>query len=421
MNRIWQRISLGRDFSVISVADDVVRGGLFHYRGNRWHLKTFAAEKVDGNFPEQVAEVMKKLGNSDYCAVTGKVPEMLFFRFSSAALPVSAQRGAVEFELPRRLLKLPDAYQMQFVADDKAGADETVGVNVAVFPGAEINKIADKLEKAGCTADEFICPFMAVSPELPAIYLPEIEPDFYFCGSRWMPCPSEPEELQKIMSACENVIREAFVLPETAGFTLKEYMPLLLCAVLISRGMVHKAPEAFKVLPEKVRPVRYRKHLIISALLGVLLLADLGWYFCRTYGRDINEYRALTRELRLLKVQTQEMKSSSKRAAKEFKEMTRVVEMNVGKFDAVREFGLISEILPSNVMVSSMRWSDTDIDMVLQCENDKLDIPALIQPLGRWRISQLQQRQTGDSAVATINLKLAPLENENAVKKGAKK
>ena len=115
------------------------------------------------------------------------------------------------------------------------------------------------------------------------------------------------------------------------------------------------------------------------------------------------------------------MKSSAKRNSKELKEMSRVVDMNVGKFDAVLELGLLSEILPANVMVSSLRWSDSDIDMVLQCENDKLDVPALIQPLRRWRVAQLQQRQGGDSAVATINLKLSPPERSEKGRKEARR
>ena len=110
------------------------------------------------------------------------------------------------------------------------------------------------------------------------------------------------------------------------------------------------------------------------------------------------------------------MKLASKRSSKELKEMVRVVGTSVGEAEALGELALISEILPSDVMVSSIRWSDMDIDMVLQCENDRLDMAALIQPLRRWKIVQLQQRQNGDSAVATITVKLAPLDKEGSKK-----
>ena len=90
--------------------------------------------------------------------------------------------------------------------------------------------------------------------------------------------------------------------------------------------------------------------------------------------------------------------------------------MNSGNRVVVPEFALISDILPKDVMVSSIRWNDEAIDMVLICENDKIDLPRLLQPLRRWQVAQLQQRQAGDSAVATINLKLVPLKAKDGEK-----
>ena len=69
---------------------------------------------------------------------------------------------------------------------------------------------------------------------------------------------------------------------------------------------------------------------------------------------------------------------------------------------------MLCNALPGNVLVASVRWSESSVDMVLQSEDAKLDLPRIINPLGYWKIGQLQQRQTGDSAVATINLKLVP-------------
>lgn len=417
MKQLWQRINQGRVFTVIFIADERVRGVRLSRNGKMWQLNSFAAEKVDADAPEAaLSAVVRQLGTADFCAVTGKVPGALFFRFDSTDLPVSAQRGAVEFELPRHLLRLPEKYQLQFAADNHPAADGALGVNVAVLPGAEAETIARKLEKSNCSADEFIYPFLAVSPELDALYMPEVESDFFFAGKMWHPVNPEASAIRE---KSIEFVKKYFVLPE--DFPVGDFLPELITGVLIAGGRYHRAPEAFRMLPEKVRPVRYRKHLIISALLGVLLIANIAWKFCRVYGGDINEYRSLAGEVKKLKNQTSEAKSAVKRAGKELKEMSRVVEMNPGECDAVREFGLISTILPDNVMVSSMRWSDTDIDLVLQCENDKLDLPSIIQPLKRWKIAQLQQRQSGDSAVATINLKLAPLELTDKSKKEAKR
>ena len=73
---------------------------------------------------------------------------------------------------------------------------------------------------------------------------------------------------------------------------------------------------------------------------------------------------------------------------------------------------LLCNALPGTVLVSTLRWSENSVDMTLQCEDAKLDLPRIINPLGYWKIGQLQQRQGGDSAVATINLKLVPKSTE---------
>lgn len=416
MKQLWQRINLGRDFAVIAIADDVVRGVRFHHKGKAWQLSSSASAAVGGDAPEALSEVCRQLGNADFCVVTGRVPGALFFRFPSTELPVSAQRGAVEFELPRHLLRLPEKYDLQFASDVKASPDGSVGVNVAVLPAAEVKHIVRQLERAQCRADEFIYPFLAFTPEFETLRLPEVEKDFFFSGNMWNPVSGEAA-----VSGGKSVefVKNFFVLPD--DFPVADYLTVLVTAVLVARGSYHRAPEAFRVLPEKVRPVRYRKHLVVSALLAVLLVINIGWKFFRTYGSDISEYRSLSGEVVKLKSLTSQAKSAVKRAGKELKEMSRIVDMDQGETEAVREFGLISEILPANVMVSSMRWSDTDIDMVLQCENDKLDLPSLIQPLKRWKIAQLQQRQAGDSAVATINLKLSPLDAADKNKKEAKR
>ena len=99
---------------------------------------------------------------------------------------------------------------------------------------------------------------------------------------------------------------------------------------------------------------------------------------------------------------------SSKRLLKEQKEMERVIAAGAGDPDVIAKFALICNALPGNVLVSNVRWTENSVDMLLQCEDAKLDLPRIINPLGYWKIGQLQQRQYGDSAVATITLKLVP-------------
>ena len=66
-----------------------------------------------------------------------------------------------------------------------------------------------------------------------------------------------------------------------------------------------------------------------------------------------------------------------------------------------------SDLLPANVMVSSLRWSETSLDLMLQSEAENLDLPALLRRLPYWKVGQLQQRRMGDT-VSMITLKLVP-------------
>ena len=95
MKNLWQRFSLGRDFTVIFAADQVVRGGRFVRHGKVWRMTVFASETVDPEHPEVAwREVMREVGSADYCAVTGRIEGSLFFRFASTDLPYAAQRGS---------------------------------------------------------------------------------------------------------------------------------------------------------------------------------------------------------------------------------------------------------------------------------------------------------------------------------------
>ena len=128
-----------------------------------------------------------------------------------------------------------------------------------------------------------------------------MEPDFYFASGNWIPVPSDPAEVAAITGKMLDAVRKIIVLPDDPEFVPADFLPLLMTATLIAKGTVHRCPEAFKVLPERVRPVRYRQHIIVSALLLAALAAGLVWYFFRTYGADIREFRKLTREVRVLK------------------------------------------------------------------------------------------------------------------------
>lgn len=409
MSKILSKLHFGRCFTVISAEESVIRGGRFQRKGKVWRLTSFVTENIEQDNPAAAwKKVARALGKSEYSAVTGKIPGAAFFRFISADMDSRAQRGAVEFELSRQLLKVPEKYSLQFSPSGKIeGEADAVRVNAVVLPENPLNKFAAVMRKAGVFADEYIHPLMALDEEANTVYLPELDPDFGYVKDSWMPMPSE-EICTENTEFWRQHLRKIFVLPRKEEFNARDYILMLLAAKVIMVGTLREAPDAFRVLPDAVRPVRFRSHIITSVILVIALVASLVWRFSITYGQSITEYRQITAETKRLKQRTTELKRSVKRNSKELKEMTRLVSMAVGEADAVAEFALLSETLPKDVLVSSIRWNETDIDIVMQCENSQLDLPALIMPLKYWKVGSLQQRQTGDSAVATINLKLIP-------------
>ena len=87
--------------------------------------------------------------------------------------------------------------------------------------------------------------------------------------------------------------------------------------------------------------------------------------------------------------------------------------LKAGEPDVIEKLAVLTELLPSNAMVSSLRWSESSVDLMIQSEAENLDLPALLRRVPYWKVGQLQQRRMGDT-VTMITLKLVP--NEEAAR-----
>ncbi|MBR7156207.1 MAG: hypothetical protein IKD22_05175, partial [Lentisphaeria bacterium] len=162
-----------RKFSVIFFSADMVRGASFQRLDKQWKLERFAAAEVQEKNPSSAwKSVLKVIGRKDeLMLVTGSVPESLFFRFSSVELTIKEQRGAVELELPRRVLQLPEERLVQFAAGRPAD-DGQVGVSVCVFPKDSTEYLIARLSQCSYRADNYIYPFLAADGNSPLLYMP---------------------------------------------------------------------------------------------------------------------------------------------------------------------------------------------------------------------------------------------------------
>lgn len=412
-----------KNFAVLYFANDTVRGARFERTDKLWKLTRCAVKDLDKENPAASwKSVLKEIEHRDgLLLLTGALPNGIFFQFNSADLSSREQRGAVELELSRHLMNIPEKRVFQF-ATGPVGNDLQVPVGVYIFEESALNGVSAKMTQSGCRADGYIYPFLAVNPDDPQLFLPDIEPAFAFAGSSWTPVNDPAECSAETVEKWREIINASIAVPADGekDFDFFAMLPILLIARMVAGGKFERNRTALAVLPEKLRPVRFRGHLIVTTLLLILIAVNILWHFGRTWSADYSRYRALQNENKKLKRDIDMARRNSKRLQKEQKEMERVIESASGDPDVIQKFALLSNALPGNVLVSSIRWSENSIDMILQCEDAKLDLPGIINPLGIWKIGQLQQRQTGDSAVATITLKLVPIKKAVAAK-GAKK
>ena len=408
-----------RKIAVLGFEPERMRLAHFVLRSRRWSMERL--ELFDLN-PEQPADGWQRAvtaagAGSQLIVLTGEVPGGVFFQCRSVELPPDEQRGALELELPRQLLRVPKSPVMQFLAAPP-DAEGAVRVNTYLFGEDGLDFLVTRLSLAGGGADNFCYPLLALGPDDPPVRLPGAEAGFFFQAGVWRRIVDE-SELAAALARWRERLASFFDFPPEFPGTFEDWIPLMLVASLAVRGELGRHRSELRVLPRDVRPVRYRGQLILAALLGGALLLVGGWNWGRGFFSNFNANRALAKEIRELQSRNAAIRRELKRTAKERKEMAKILAQPQGEHDVLGTFARISGILPRTVMVSSLRWSDSGIDLVMQSEEGNLDVQAILRPLTAWKIGQLQQRQFGDSAVTTITVKLVPAASLPPVGKSA--
>ena len=189
---------------------------------------------------------------------------------------------------------------------------------------------------------------------------------------------------------------------------MSKYLSVLLVARLECSEKSIKERIALKVLPDQSRPLRYRTQIQLAVILLVLLIGNLLWAGYINFGGEYREAREISAQIDDCRRKITSINSRLKRNQKASRDMARVVEISAGESDVLGKLAAFSGLLPENVLVSSMRWSDSGVDLQLQSENANINLPELLKPLNFWKIGNLQQRQMWGSDVTSINLRLVP-------------
>ena len=114
----------------------------------------------------------------------------------------------------------------------------------------------------------------------------------------------------------------------------------------------------------------------------------------------------------LLRQENSELKRKLKSKEKSQKELVRLLNLRAGETDLPGKLADISKVIPQNVLVTSLRWTENGVELQMQTTEEQPNISGEIRALPYWKISQLQQRRWGNSDSSMITLKLIPAEEK---------
>lgn len=419
-----------KNFTVVSFNAGSICGGVFSADADgAWRLAAASSKKLAGAKDETALwrELWRDLaGGGELIILTGAFPGGVLFSFETVALAPGDQREALFMELPRQMLRPPADAVLQYLPTGAADAEGMQRLNVYAFERKSMAPVIETLRNSRLFADEFIHPLLTVGVDDPAVYLPGIDPDFCFCGGKFHRAADEADRLAAY-AEWRGVIDKIFAgIPADCG--MEEFLPVFLVARFIISGTFHQYRKAIQILPDQLHPVRFRRHLQLTAILLIALIAVSVWNFSRGRWQDFKSYREVAAEIADIKRNTETMQATLRRSAKEQKDIAKVLAGNACTNDIIGQFCALSKLLPQDVMLTDLRWSESGIDIVLQSESENLDLPGVLRPLNNWKVTDINQRQGRFSATTTVTAKLVPADqgkggkkSKGASRKGAKK
>ncbi len=401
-----------REFGVLYLAPSRVLGAVFGFRDRRWELQRWAKAEVAPDDPSAAArQVCRDMGcpRAMRLLLCGALEEGILLSFDSVDLPAKERRNAIEMELPRLVPAIPDPHQLQFADLPGAGADGGCRVNAYLVPETSVKHLVRYVNQMERKADGFCHPLLGVSPTDAAVWIPDLEPDFCFIHGRWCPKQGHEQKIEDGLQFWNAEFSRCFLLP-AREFPAEEFLPVLLTARLAVSPRFRQLRNGLNILPDSIRQVRYRGSLRIMALLvGLLILVKLISsiaIWCENY----REFTQLNDQISDLKYKIAENQRKTRRNSKDRKERNRIASMPLGEHDVLGKMYDITKVLPSNVRVINMRWSEDGLDLMLNSETENINIPAVLEPLRYWKVGQVHQRQGFNSSAITFVVKLESAE-----------
>jgi hypothetical protein len=397
-----------KKFSVINVGRSQLQIGNFVRRHRRWHMESVNVFDIDEKSPVSAWQEAFSSLNADgrMLILTGEIPGGIFLQYESAKMPLAEQHGALLFELPRHLLKVPEDVIVQFVPT-AAAEDGKVNVNAYAFAKKSLEKVQGIMSQVNAKVDVFCYPLLGLRAGDPPVFLADgNNNEYYFANGSWQRIADESVREDACRKWME-IFSQSIEIPEDIHLNGSKWLGVMLTAMMAIRGEIKEYRSSIAVLPGEFRLVRYRMHLVLTAVLAALLVVGGAWKIMQPKLKNIAQTKAIKKEIAELKRNTTTIQNQLKRSAKSLKEKGKIVsEYYVCDTSVMNDFTTISQVLPKSVMISSLRFGYHSIDIVMNSEDANLDIPAIFKPLHKWKIEQLQQQRGSGNSVTTVTVKL---------------
>lgn len=394
-----------KKLAVVTFSGSTVRGVLFRRTKNLLEPVSWISETISEKDPSAAWKtVLKQMGRGKDCPLylTGVLREGICFDVKLADLAPRFQKQALELELPRHLLTVPENARFQFLPAEQPG-EGFVSLRVYAVPEKSFEPVAAMLTQSSSHADGFLYPALALKKEDPPFFSAEMDPDHVFLDGTWKKIPV-PEDLEQ---QWQKRLEHEF-LPKKE-FPFKDFfLHIITARTVLAQGDY----PGLEILPDQLQPKRVRKQLKITAILTVFLILNLLWGSAGSWKNSFLEMRSLEQETRQLLRENAEMKRKLKAKEKSQKEITRLLSLNVGEKEIRGKLADLSAELPQDVLLTSLRWNESGVELLMQSSSAQADISGSIRKLPYWKIGQLQQRKFGNSPTTVITLKLVPAEGK---------
>ena len=149
---------------------------------------------------------------------------------------------------------------------------------------------------------------------------------------------------------------------------------------------------------------------LVTAILAVILILNLLWSCAGDWKSNFLAMRSVRQEITVLQQENAKLKRILKSKEKQTKELSRLVHISAGEHQLEGKLADLSSVIPANFLTTSLRWSESGVELQLQSTDTQTDLTGTLRRLPYWKIGQLQQRRFGNSESTMITLKLVPAE-----------